>query len=119
MRLRSLALSGPTASQKTPGPIAWLAIAPRLLWVAAFVVAPTVIMLIYSVGRRGTLGGVVYGFTLEHYATLFDRTYLRIILRSLYLAGLTTVICAVVGYPIAYTIGRAEARWRNPLLLLL
>jgi len=119
MRLRSLALAGPSGPQKTPGPLAWLLIAPLVLWVAAFVVAPTLIMLVYSVGRRGTLGGVVYGFTLEHYAALFDRTYLQIIIRSLYLAALTTVICGVVGYPIAYAIGRAGPRWRNPLLLLL
>jgi spermidine/putrescine transport system permease protein len=119
MRVRSLALSGPTNPQKAPGAVAWLLIAPLVLWVVAFVVAPTLIMVVYSVSHRGTLGGVVYGFTLEHYGALFDRTYLQIIGRSLALAALTTIICALVGYPIAYTIGRAEARWRNPLLLLL
>src|SRR5262245_37231315 len=82
MRVRSLALSGPTGPQKAPGPVAWLLIAPLMLWVVAFVVAPTLIMVVYSVSHRGTLGGVVYGFTLEHYAALFDRTYLQIIARS-------------------------------------
>jgi spermidine/putrescine transport system permease protein len=86
--------------------------------VAAFVIAPTVIMLVYSFCERGTLGGVVFNFTLENYAAVFDQTYLQIVIRSIVFAAITTAICLAMGYPVAYYIGRAPERWRNTLLML-
>ncbi|MSP26522.1 MAG: ABC transporter permease [Myxococcales bacterium] len=75
-------------------------------------------MLVYSFLERGTLGGVLWGtFTLENYAGVADPTYLRIIIRSILYAGLTTLICLAAGYPVAYMIGRSDARWRNLLLM--
>jgi spermidine/putrescine transport system permease protein len=104
--------------QKAPSRAAWLLVAPLFAWVAVFVVAPTLIMLVYSFCERGTLGGVVFRFTLENYLAVFDPTYLQIILRSIVFAALTTAICLAMGYPVAYFIGRAPERWRNLLLML-
>jgi spermidine/putrescine transport system permease protein len=92
-------------------------LAPLVLWALAFVVAPAAIMLVYSFAHRGTLGGVVLGFTLENYAGGFDPVYLRIVLRSIAYAALTTVLCLLAGYPVAFVIGRADPRWRNALLM--
>jgi spermidine/putrescine transport system permease protein len=75
-------------------------------------------MLVYSFGRRGTLGGVVLDFTFANYAAVLDPTYLQILLRSVVYSGLTTSICLIVGYPVAYFIGRANERWRSLLLML-
>src|SRR6266702_2180885 len=44
--------------------------------------------------------------------------YLRIFWRSLWLAVLTTVICLVMGFPLAYVIARAPTRWQGILLFL-
>ncbi len=113
-------LPPPTLNGSARGPDgrAWLLVAPLLVWVLAFVVAPGAIMLVYSVSERGTLGGVVFDFTLASYATLLEPAYLRIVARSLWLAALTTAICLVAGYPVAWTIARAAPRWRTRLLLL-
>jgi spermidine/putrescine transport system permease protein len=96
-------------------------LAPLLVWLALFVIAPTAILLIYSFGRRGTLGGVVFDFNLDSYQRIFarDSVYLKIFLRSIGYAALTTVICVIVGYPVAYFVGRARQSWRNRLLLLI
>jgi spermidine/putrescine transport system permease protein len=102
---------------RAPGCAAWIAITPVLVWVAAFVVVPALIMVVYSLGRRGTLGGVVFDWTLEQYAALLDPIYLHVLIRSLVVAALTTAICLVLAYPSAVAIGRAPARWRNRLLL--
>jgi spermidine/putrescine transport system permease protein len=107
-----------TTRQCTAGPMAWLLVAPLLLWVVAFVAAPTLIMLVYSFCERGTLGGVVYRFTLANYAAIFDPTYLRIVVRSLGFSALTTALCLLMGYPVAYFIGRAPRQWRNRLLMM-
>jgi spermidine/putrescine transport system permease protein len=106
-----------TGQGRHPGRTGWLLLAPLVLWALAFVVAPAAIMLIYSFARRGTLGGVVLGFTLESYQSVVDPVYLQIVTRSIGYAGLTTAICLAAGYPVAYLIGRAELRWRNLLLM--
>jgi spermidine/putrescine transport system permease protein len=74
---------------------------------------------VYSFLERGTLGGVRWdALTLENYAGVGDPVYLRIVLRSVGYAALTTVICLLAGYPVAYLIGRADLRYRSALLML-
>ena len=105
------------ASQRQPGRIGWLLLAPLILWAIAFVVAPAALMLVYSFAHRGTLGGVVLGFTLENFAAVFDPVYLQIVIRSIWYAAITTAICLAMGYPVAYLIGRATEQYRNALLM--
>jgi spermidine/putrescine transport system permease protein len=106
-----------TERQRLPGRAGWLLLSPLIAWAVAFVIAPAVIMLVYSFARRGTLGGVILGFTLENYASVLDPVYLQIVIRSILYAGVTTIICLAAGYPVAYLIGRADPRWRNLLLM--
>lgn len=113
----SVATAATADSRREPGRVGWLLLAPLVLWAAAFVVAPAVIMLVYSFAHRGTLGGVVLGFTLENYAGVGDPVYLQIVLRSIVYAAITTVLCLAAGYPVAYLIGRSGERWRNLLLM--
>jgi len=58
----------------------------------------------------------VLDFTLASYARVLDPTYLRIVVRSLVYAGITTAICVLVGYPVAWCMGRARPRSRRALL---
>ncbi len=118
MRQDATSFDAPQGRAQAPGVGAWVLIAPLLLWVAVFIAAPTLIMLVYSFCKRGTLGGVVFSFTLENYAAVFDTTYLRIVIRSIVFSAATTAICLLVGYPVAYYIGRASEQWRNRLLML-
>lgn len=96
---------------------AWALLAPGTLWLLAFFVAPVLIMGAYSVMVRGTYGGVEPGFTLESYARFFEPLYLRILVRTVGLAILTTLICLCVGYPMAHAIAGA-GRWKHALLFL-
>lgn len=113
----SVATAASAGSRREPGRVGWLLLAPLVFWAAAFVVAPAVIMLVYSFAHRGTLGGVVLGFTLENYAGVADPVYLQIVIRSIVYAAITTVLCLAAGYPVAYLIGRSDERWRNLLLM--
>ncbi len=104
--------------QRLPGRTGWLLLAPLIAWAAAFVLAPALIMLVYSFGQRGALGGVSFtALTLENYAGVLDPVYLRILVRSLLYAAITTALCLAAGYPVAYLIGRADGRWRHLLLM--
>jgi spermidine/putrescine transport system permease protein len=96
---------------------AWLLLAPGTLWLLVFFLVPILIMLVYSVMPRGIYGGVDPGFTLEHYRRFFDPLYLDILQRTFVWSVTCTVICLVLGYPVAYVIARA-GRWKSFLLFL-
>jgi spermidine/putrescine transport system permease protein len=90
---------------------------PGTLWLLLFFFVPIAVVFAYSFMTRGVYGGVTGGFTLEHYRRFLDPLYLGVFRRTVTLAVSCTVLCLVVGYPVAYTIARA-GRWKNLLLFL-
>ncbi len=92
---------------------------PSAFWLTVFFAVPLLIVLVYSFLKRGVYGGIEWVWHPQNYARFFDPLYLSIFLRSFYIAGITTVLCFLFGYPLAYFIARRPARWRNVLLLLL
>ena len=124
--LATTAVAKVTGNQRPPGFLGWLLMTPMLLWLVAFVVIPTAILLVYSFCQRDELGRIVYHFSWENYRRIFidedtgrfGTVYWTVFIRSVVYAGLTTVICLVVGYPVAWFIGRAPESRRNLLLML-
>src|SRR3954471_3622591 len=90
-----------TLGNRRPGLLGWLLMTPMLLWLVAFVVVPTGILLVYSFCQRDELGQIVYRFSWENYRRIFidsdtgkfGTTYLTVFIRSVVYAGLTTIIC--------------------------
>ena len=105
-------------SQRRPALMGWLLLSPLLLWLLLFVIAPAAILLVYSFCTRDGLGQVVYDFNLDNYKRVIDPIYLRILWRSLFYAGISTLLCMVIGFPVAYFIGKARENLRNLLLVL-
>ena len=63
---------------------------------------------------------VNFSFTLQNFAKFFtDHDFLLILWRSLSIAFKTTIICILLGYPIAYFISQCKDRTRNILVLLI
>lgn len=104
--------------RKRAGWVAWGLMLPVAAWLAAFVLAPAAIMVVYSFCTRDELGEVVYQFSADNYRLAFGRVYANVLWRSAELAGLTTLLCLVIGYPAAYFIARCRPRARTRLLLL-
>jgi spermidine/putrescine transport system permease protein len=86
-------------------------------------------MLIYSFAQRGTYGGIKPVADLWQYITSlqwvsnylrsFEPIYLEIYARSLWMAVVTTLLCLLIGYPIAYFISlKVNPTWKNTLLTL-
>jgi spermidine/putrescine transport system permease protein len=96
---------------------AWALLAPGGFWLLMFFLVPILIMFVYSLMPRGIYGGVEQGFTLEHYQRFFDPLYLDILQRTFLWSIACTVICLVLGYPVAYVIVRS-GQWRTLLLFL-
>ena len=91
---------------------------PGTIWLLIFFILPLVIVLIYSFLERGTYGGVIWQFTLDNYQRLAQGIYWGIFWRSLFLALITTIMCLLIGYPLAYFIATIRPPWRNVLLML-
>lgn len=68
--------------------------------------APLAIILGYSVLTRGAYGGASSPLTLESYGRVFDRLYLVIVVRSVWIASVSTAICLVMAFPLAFYIAR-------------
>ncbi|MGB8813868.1 MAG: ABC transporter permease subunit [Paracoccaceae bacterium] len=95
------------------------------LWLMAFFLVPFLIVLAMSFATRTptappfSFGGENPILNVEGYARLFtDGLYLRAFLTSLFNAGVATVFCLVIGYPMALGLTRVRASWRNILLML-
>src|SRR5437588_4519611 len=105
-------------SSPRPGLTAWLLLAPLLAWLAAFVVLPMVILLVYNFLHSAGFGEVEAKFTLDNYRRMLSPVYVLVLWRSVCYAALTTALCVAIGYPVAYFIGRTPPPWRHRLLIL-
>ena len=85
-------------------------LAPTTSMLVALFFAPMAIIVAYSLLMRGPYGGVVDEWTLENYNRLFDPLYAIILLRTLMLATVATVLCVVLGFPLALFISRSGSR---------
>ncbi len=92
---------------------------PSIFWLTVFFLGPLLLVFAISFGQRGTYGGVEWVLSFESYVRFLDSLYLRIFARTLAIALATTLICLVIGYPMAYFMATRPSRWRNVLVLLL
>src|SRR5579871_2519375 len=88
---------------------AWF-LAPTWAVMLTLFAAPLAIILAYSLLTRGTWGGISQPWTLESYQRLIDPIYLGIVWRSFWIAGASTVLCLLLGFPLALFISRSGAR---------
>ena len=88
---------------------AWF-LAPSWTVMLALFLAPLAIILAYSLLTRGTFGGISLPWTWESYQRLIDPIYLAILWRSFWIAGVATVFCLVLGFPLALFISRSGKR---------
>ena len=80
-------------------------------------VLPMALIALYSVMEPGN-SIISFSFTLEHYVKFFtDQDFLLILWRSLLIAVKTTIICLILGYPVAYFIARSREKVQNILIL--
>ncbi len=101
------------------------------IWLSLFVATPFIIVLAISLSSAGygsppvdffigwKDGHPTFNIDLDSFSLLAsDSLYLRGFLDSIFIAGLTTILCLLIGYPMAYVMARAPARIQ-PLLVML
>jgi spermidine/putrescine transport system permease protein len=94
-------------------------ILPGAGWLALFFLVPLAIIFVVSLGDRGELDRIdLTSPSLDNYVRAFDPVFATTFLNSIRFAAITTVLCLVIGYPIAYWISRYGGE-RKVLLLIL
>jgi spermidine/putrescine transport system permease protein len=97
----------------------WVLLLPPAFWLLILLVIPLGMMWLFSFGENDGMTNVAITGTFEHYRKAFEPLYLQIFWKSIWIAGLTTLVCLVVGFPIAMMITFASDKWKPWLLLLI
>ncbi|MBN9887638.1 ABC transporter permease [Salipiger abyssi] len=98
----------------------WILLSPALTAVALLLLVPLCFIVVYSFWLRTATGADQPGFYLDNWAeALTDPFYRDILLNTLKIAAITTLVCAVMGYPSAYFIARSRGNKAILLLLLM
>jgi len=108
--------AGHSTREKTHG---WLLGLPAALWLLIFFIMPLLIVLLTSFMTRGLRGAVVFPLTIEHYQRIFSNVYFPVITRSIWIAFVTTVICVMAGYPLAFFISTRQSKRVQQIALFL
>ncbi|GAB7023086.1 spermidine/putrescine ABC transporter permease PotB [Salidesulfovibrio brasiliensis] len=88
------------------------------IWLALFVLAPNLLILVTSFLTRDEASFVAPAFSLDGYAKILSPVFLDVLIKSVYLAGTATLICLLAAYPFAWTLARIKSRHKGLLLLL-
>lgn len=112
--------AAPPAPRKTPARkrlVPYWLLLPGILWLIVFFAAP----LVYQASTSIQTGSLEEGFKVTwHFSTYWDALgeYWPQFLRSMGYAAVATVLCLVLGYPLAYLIAFKAGRWRNVVMIL-
>ena len=88
---------------------------PYIVWSTLFIVIPLIIIVFFSFTQETASG---YSFTLENFKRVLNSQYVSVFRRSLVLAFQSTVLCLILGYPVAYFISKMKSNRRNILIML-
>ena len=96
----------------------WVTSLPPTFWLVAFFLVPLAMVWVFSFSEKQGIIDLELTWTFDNYARAVEWIYLEILLKSFWMAGLTTLFCFILGFPVAFAISFAPAKWKPVLLLL-
>jgi len=97
--------------------IFWLTFIPPTLWLLIFLLIPLSIIGSFSFSEKRGLIDIELSWILNNYIRAADLIYLSTLIKSIGVAGITSVICFLFGFPLALGIASAPPRWKSILLI--
>ncbi|MBQ6497774.1 MAG: ABC transporter permease [Bacilli bacterium] len=91
---------------------------PVVIYSLLLILLPLLYVLLISFFKSDSYGGMIYTFTLSNYMEIFNITYIRIFLKSIGIALITTAICLCIAYPFAISLMSKKETTRNLLIKL-
>ena len=89
---------------------------PYIVWAAIMIVIPLLLTILYAFTVNGN-NLVNIKFTLDNFRRFSDSVYGSVFIKSFKLGIYTTVICFLLGYPLAYGITKFKESVQNILIL--
>lgn len=91
---------------------------PYVVWIALFILIPMLLIVLYAFTKQGN-ETLTLQFTLENFVRFFkDTVFINVLITSLRIALITTVLCILLGYPMAFIISKMDAN-KSALFVLL
>lgn len=87
-------------------------------WLIFFVLIPNLLVLFTSFMTKDSSNLIDFTFSFDSYTRLIDPLYSTVLWNSLYMSGVATIICLLVGYPFAFMIAKMPEKYRPFLLFL-
>ena len=90
---------------------------PYLIWAIIMILIPLAMIFVYAFTTGGN-SVRTFIFTLDNFAKFFsDKVFIEVLVRSLYIAIMTTIFCILLGYPTAYVIAKYFGKGQGKLIL--
>lgn len=96
----------------------WFSISLIWVWLIIFALLPILFILVASFLHRDPNTLISLPFTFDNYQRLLNIAYLRVFTQSIVIAGASTLLCLIIGYPFAYLIAQSKNQYKSLLLLL-
>ena len=94
-------------------------VGPATVYVGIGLLVPLAILLRYSLNQFVPGKFMVDALTIENYVKFFtDIYYTAVLTRTVRIAFITTAICLLMGFPLAYVLARTRTRYKNILIML-
>lgn len=91
---------------------------PYSVWILIFTVVPLFLVLYFAFTTGDSQNFSTFVFSLDNYKKFFSPIYMSVLFRSINLALISTVLCLIIGYPIAYIISRERPKKRSMMILM-
>lgn len=88
-------------------------------WLLIFALLPNILVIAVSFLSRDSSAFISLPVNIDSYIRMIDPLYFGVFIHSLWMAGITTIICLLLGYPFAWLIAKAKTRWQPLLMMLL
>ncbi|WP_394210038.1 spermidine/putrescine ABC transporter permease PotB [Psychrobacter piscatorii] len=88
-------------------------------WLLIFALLPNILVIAVSFLTRDSSAFISLPVSIDSYVRMVDPLYFEVFVHSLWMAGITTVICLLLGYPFAWLVAKVKVRWQPLLMLLL
>lgn len=93
---------------------------PYIAWLLLFTLLPMLMIALYAFTENtGDSGVLIFSFTLSNFTKFFDPVFVKVLVKSFILGLMTTVICLLLGYPVAYLISKCKEKTQTLLIMLI
>ncbi|MFR8064144.1 ABC transporter permease [Thomasclavelia spiroformis] len=93
-------------------------VGPYCFWLFILTIIPMFLIMMYAFIQKGN-AITTFSFTLDNFSKFFDPIFVSVLIKSFTLGIITTVLCLLIGYPVAYAISKCKENTQTILILLI